>query len=173
MRCANGLLLSVAVFNAVLPAHAQQVRGFSADLAFSFYCGSDPSPERAEAAIERFLREMGFKVIDVVRLRREQKLPPLFSETMIEGIEETQRRMIYFDSTPFQTGWYTVQFYTPPPTQRDERVEGKLLMFVSETLGCRLGRRIDRRENGAGRRDHYDEFSREMRDKIREGNKEF
>jgi hypothetical protein len=159
----------VATFNVVLPAHAQQIRGFSADLSFGFHCESDLRREHIEGSIENFLEQIGFKVLNVVRLRNELKLPPLFSETIIEGIDEIQRRLVYFDSTPFQTGWYTVQFYTPPPTQRDEEIENKLVTFALKTLGCNLGRRIDRRENRPERRDHYDEVFSEMRDKIREG----
>jgi hypothetical protein len=109
--------------------------------------------------------------MDVARLRRERKLPPLFSDVDITGIDERQR-MIYFSSTPFQPGWYDVQFYTPPPTQHAEAEENQFLMFVSESLGCRVGRRIDRKENGPERRQYYDQVFKQRRDRVREANGE-
>jgi hypothetical protein len=167
---AIGLLVSAAAHNFILCADAQQVGGFSADLAFSFRCSGDAFQETAEA-IERFLRGKGFKVMDLARLLRERKLPPLFSDVYIKGIDERQR-MIYFSSTPFQSGWYDVQFYTPPPTQHAEAEENQLLIFVSESLGCRVGRRIDRKENGPERREYYHQVFRQIRDQIREANGE-
>jgi hypothetical protein len=164
---ATRLPMSAAVASSfVFSADAQQVRGFSADLSFTFHCSGDHSQEPAEA-IERFLREKGFKVLNAVQLLRERKLPPLFSELMIDGIDESQERMIRFMSTPFQTGWYEVQFFTPPPTQHAEVVEDQILMFASETLGCRIGRRVVRRENGPERRAYYNQVYRQTRDKIR------
>jgi hypothetical protein len=163
----SAAVVSIFVFS----AHAQQVRGFSADLSFTFHCSGDPSQEPAEA-IERFLREKGFKVLNVVRLLHQRKLPSLFSELMIDGIDESQERMISFMSTPFQIGWYEVQFFTPPPTQHAEVAENQILMFASDTLGCRIGRRVVRHENGSERRGHYDQVFRRRRDKIREANGE-
>jgi hypothetical protein len=158
---------AATISNFVFSAHAQQVRGFSADLSFTFHCSGDASREPSEA-IERFLRENGFKVLNVVRLLRERKLPPLFSDLMIDGVDESQHRMVRFMSTPFEIGWYQVQFFTRPPTQHDEVVENQLLMFASETLGCPIGRRVDRRENGSERRFYYKIF-KQTRNKIREG----
>jgi hypothetical protein len=59
-----GLLLSAAAYNFVSCAPAQQVRGFSADLAFSFHCSGDAFQETAEA-IERFLASFEIRVGEV------------------------------------------------------------------------------------------------------------
>jgi hypothetical protein len=98
---------AATISNFVFSAHAQQVRGFSADLSFTFHCSGDASQDPVEA-IERFLRQKGFKVLNVVRLLRERKLSPLFSDLMINGVDESQHQMVRFMSTPFQIGWYEV-----------------------------------------------------------------
>jgi hypothetical protein len=161
------LLLGTIISTFAFSALAQEVRGLSADLSFTFHCLGDSSQEHTDA-IEHFLQEKGFKVLNVVRLLRDRKLPPLLSELMIDGVDESHHQMVRFMSTPAQMGWYEVQFFTRPPTQHDEIVENKLLMFASKTLVCAIGRRVVRGENGSERRSYFDRIFKQRRDKIRE-----
>jgi hypothetical protein len=162
------LLTAAIVSNLDLYAHAQQqVRALSADLTFNFDCRSDSSPELDES-LERFLKEIGFKVLNVPRLRRERGMTSEPLNSSMQAVDQGQRMILIF-SIGLAPGRYAFQLYSPPPTRRAENMEEQILTFVSDTLGCRI-RQVVRKEAGLETRDAYKEFLEHVRTRIREGN---
>jgi hypothetical protein len=163
------LLAAAIVSNLDLHTHAQQqVRSLSADLTFNFDCTSS-SPEFDES-LERFLKEIGFKVLNVSRLRRERGMTPGPVNLSMDAVDQAQRVISIF-SIGLVPGSYAFQLYGPPPTRRAENIEEQILTFISDTLGCRI-RQVVRKEAGLETRDFYKEFLEHVQTRIREGNGE-
>jgi hypothetical protein len=145
-------------------ACAQQSSSFYADLAFHFDCKGELTVSHEEA-IERFLKEKGFTVMNVVRARRERKMEPMPQHIFIDGID-SERRRIRVAANWGTFGSYNVGFYTPPPTKRAKSLENAILTFVADELKCQA-RQISRNENGPEKREVYDRSFRRIESRIR------
>ncbi|MFM9846158.1 MAG: hypothetical protein ACKVP3_03255 [Hyphomicrobiaceae bacterium] len=146
-----------------------QVSSYSADLAFNLDCVAEETFAR-EKAIERFLREQGFRVMNVVRMRHERKLVPMPQELFIDGIDDKRRR-VRFMAIPSTAGVYSVGFYTRPPTRREEALENEILALVTNTLKCSV-REVSRNQNGSDKREAYDRYFEIIEDRFRATGKE-
>ena len=161
MRNLGTLALSVLIL--ALSGCADPLQTVSADLAFWFDCGEGTDPPSSQA-IERFLRDNSFAVVDVVRFRREQNLPPMSQTLFIDGID-TQQRMINFVGSPNKKGSYSADLYTPPPTRRSADLEEAILTFVSNQLKCNV-RQISRKVNSSERREYYDKIFNIVKQRV-------
>ena len=151
----GALLLLTALY-----AQAQDGQTIRADLAFHFDCKAEADPP-SDGTTERFLEKLGFRVLNKVRLARQQRVMHPFTLDIV-AIDD-QRREITFMGFPTSPGTYSVGFYSPPPTRHSTELEDALLTFVSSQLGCSV-RQIERHENGEEVRSFYDKLF-----KIREG----
>jgi hypothetical protein len=162
--------LGIAILhNPASAAEPRQVRSLSADLVFNFYCEADSSAA-FDDALERFLRQRGFEVLNRPRLLRERNMevdPLRFSMDAVDAAD----RMIFIMSTGWTPGAYAVQLYSPPPTRRAEGLEEEILAFVSDKLTCRVGR-VVRKKGGPETRDYYRKILEETRARIRDFNGE-
>lgn len=166
------IAISIAVVSGVaaLCAVGQQVRHMAADLTFNFNCESSISSE-IDGRFERFLKEKKFDVLNLPRLRRERGMTPEPLHFLMDAIDEEGRMITILSSGGSTPGWYALQLNSPPPTRHAANLEEQILMFVSDTLGCRVRRPV-RSENGSETSDFYAGFSKMMRNRIRRGNSE-
>ncbi len=115
--------------------HARATLAYSPDLAFNFDCG-DKAQSALEEAIESFLRDERFRVLNEGRWQRQQGV---FLVDRILALDE-KRRIIEFMTIALprlhRQGKYTVRLATPPPTERSTPLEEHLERFVSDTLAC-------------------------------------
>ena len=114
-----------------------------ADLGFWFRCDKRASPE-LEQKIEAFLRQQGFRVLNLGALQRDAGVG--IYDLNMTAIDAKQRTIAIhaLKETP---GSQTVGLYSPPPTQHDSALEDSLLAFASHTLGCRTDQ-VARNTNG-------------------------
>jgi hypothetical protein len=160
-----GLLLAISAACAIaFVARAERSTALLADLAFHFDCRASAYPI-SEHAVEQFLQVRGFRVLNVVRARRERGMAPMLFELLIDGIDQ-QERMISFAAQSLTPGTYSVTLYTLPPTERATDLEEELLAFVSNTLKCEV-RQVGRRENGPGAQQMYRDFLKNREDSFR------
>jgi hypothetical protein len=115
-----------------------------ADLAFNLICrGKDRS--MLEDELEGFLKNNGFKVLNLARIQHEHQI--FLLDTRIISLDENRRR-VDLHSVPLTENTYSLGLKTPPPTQRVPQLENAVLKFVSDTLGCEV-RDIERGQNDA------------------------
>jgi hypothetical protein len=168
------VLVGIAIiFGLHLYAHAQQlpqVRSLSADLTFNFYCKGVSSPELGEA-LEQFLKEKGFDVLNVSRLQRERGMIPGPLDLKMDAVDGEQRMISILSSGGFEPGWYALLLFSPPPTRRAEDLEKQILTFVSDKLGCPV-HHVVRGENGPEASEYYKRILEKRLMRIREGNGE-
>jgi hypothetical protein len=93
-------LLLLTVLTAAY-AHAQDVQSIRADLAFHFDCRGEADPP-SDGATERFLERLGFRVLNKVRLARQQRVMHPFTLDIV-AIDD-QRREITFIGFPTSPG---------------------------------------------------------------------
>jgi hypothetical protein len=160
----------VIVLTSNLCADAQRVRSMAADLTFNFKCDSWISSQLDER-FEHFLKEKKFDVLNVPRLRRERGMTSEPLNFLMDAVDEERRIITILSSGGSTPDWYSLQLNSPPPTRHATNLEEQILMFVSDTLGCRV-RRVVRSENGSEVSDFYAGFFKMMRNRIREGNNE-
>jgi len=145
------LLVVVGLVWPIAQTGADPVLVFSPDLSFQFVC-KDIGRSDLEQEIERFLREVGFKVLNQGRIQREHDV--FLLATNIVALDG-QRRVIDVISVPRAKGKYELRLQSPPPTKRAPPLEDALLKFVARTLGCEA-REIIRGENGPDARAYYE-----------------
>lgn len=126
---------------------------FGADLAFIFDCKDKADPP-SEQAIEQFLEGNGFRVLNKVRLAKEQHVDYSWKTMDIVGLDSA-RREITFDAGPGDPNAYFVGLYSEPPTRHSTDLENALLELTEKTLGCQ-NRQVERFENPATARSLYD-----------------
>ena len=129
-------------------AHAQSTRVLP-DLAFNFVCKQAPLDE----AVERFLTDQGFTVLNQVRADKERGLRANFPQ-LVFGLDK-RRSIIKFVAVPPFQGKYDISLITQPPTQRESALEEALLQFVSDQLRCEI-RQLLRHENGPASAEAYE-----------------
>lgn len=127
---------------------------FGPDLAFIFSCKGKAEPP-SDAVIEKFLQDSGFRVLNKVRLAKEQHVDYDWMSMDIEAIDGA-RRHISFDASPTDPGAYHVGLYSEPPTHHSTTLEDALLGFTEKTLGCE-NRQISHFDNPAEAKLFYDQ----------------
>jgi len=140
------------------PAHSgrgQSPRLATSDLAVVFTCNHNIQ-SMLENAIEKFLRERGFDVLNQARIQRERGV--FIFDVLIFALDQ-QRRIIKFHALPPAKGRYGASLMSPPPTQRSADLEDAVLKLVSEQLGCEV-RNVARGENQTGAEEAYDNHYR-------------
>lgn len=158
---AFALAISAAALGALLSpqpsaAQSRDVQSLAPDLAFNFTCRGPAEPPSDEA-IERFLESKGFRVLNKVRLAREQHIHYPFSMSIV-AIDD-RRRSIIFQGFPVWPGTYTAVVRSEPPTRHSADLEKDLLGLVSDGLKCAV-RQVERHDNGDDARDFYDRLFR-------------
>jgi len=120
-----------------------KVESQAADLAFWAKCESRANPEM-EHNIETFLVAKGFRVINLGAIQRTKGIHifDLYIEAM-----DSSRRVINFVSFPTNPGDYAISLSSEPPTRHDEVLEGAMLHFATEGMGC-IAHQITRGDNG-------------------------
>ena|SRR5690348_2113750 len=126
---------------------------FSADLAFIFSCTGKADPP-SDNAIEQFMVGKGFRVLNKVRLAREQHVDYDWMKMDIIGIDSTHRKMD-FTAFPEEPNSYFVRLNSEPPTHHSTDLEDALLGFTENTLGC-TNHQIERFQNAANAKEIYD-----------------
>ena len=125
-----------------------------------------------EGPIEGFLRREGFRVLNRASIQRSYGRPSGI-DVDIFGLDK-KRRLVKFRSLPAPKdvvrlqGYYSVEFRTPPPTQRASEIEDALLKFVSDELRCEI-RQVNRDENGADAADLYEDEVRAAENSVSRG----
>jgi hypothetical protein len=157
--------LGIAIL-CILPvqAEAQQVRGLSADLTFHFTCSGESTPKFDEA-LERFLRQRGFEVLNRHRLLRERNRETDPWNFGIDAVDEEGRIIFISASGGMTPGVYGVQLFSRPPTHRSKDLEEEVMTFVSGTLKCRT-REIVRKESKPEMLDFYTQFFETVKTRI-------
>jgi hypothetical protein len=130
----------------------QTTRVLSPDLALFMYC-PDKDVASVERAIEEFLGQEGFRVLNLEKIRREHGRP--FYALEINGLD-SKRRILHFIgfTLPEGRGRYHIVLNTQPPTQRSTELEAKLESFPTG-LECSV-RQLNRGSNDASARDMHD-----------------
>lgn len=129
------------------------------DLTFQFDCEGQTHLVVEDFA-ERFLTENGFEVLNVTRIRRENKLPAMQAAVFVDGLDSQKRRM-RFMAVPFTGAAYTFLLNTQPPTRRSNDLEAQVIEFVSGRLGCQI-RDLERNENGAEAKELFESVLKDV-----------
>lgn len=130
-----------------------KVNSFSADLAFFFNCKDKANPPSDEV-IEGFMADKGFRVLNKVRLAKEENADYHWMKMDIIGIDSA-RRKINFTAFPGQPNTYNVGLWSEPPTRHSTDLENAVLEFTEKTLGC-SNYQVQRFQNSAEAKDVYD-----------------
>jgi hypothetical protein len=120
-----------------------------ADLDFHFVC-EEKDRSTIEHETDNFLREQGFREINLGRLQREHRF--FSTELKIAGIDD-RRRIIDVTAVPSGHRRYSISL-TPPPTKHARQLEDALMAFASSTIGCDL-RQVARGENAVDAAEFY------------------
>jgi hypothetical protein len=162
------LLGAVVMFSIASSVTAQQRRSFGANISFNFDSCRDEPSSWVDEAIERFLREKAFQVLNEPRRKRERNAEPRPIDFHIDAVDDNLR-MIRIGPNGSIVHSHFLHYYSPPPTHHSEAEEEELLTFFSDVLGCRI-RGIVRQENGPETGAYYAEVFRGVRNRIREAN---
>jgi hypothetical protein len=132
--------------NAVLP-----------DLALQFVC-KDKTRSGLELDIETFLRNEGFKVLNLGRIQREHDL--FLLDVHIVAVDGA-RRIVDIISIPPAEARYGLRLTSPPPTRHAPQLEEAFKMFISEKINCEI-RQESRSENEADAKKLFDSAVRRI-----------
>ncbi|WP_448952221.1 hypothetical protein [Labrys neptuniae] len=136
-------VISLGLASVANAAENKRADVLAADLAFLSVCS-----ERDEALISRkveeFLRQEGFRVLDIARLAREQKIFYPYAFNIVSHDE--RRRSVSMVAFPIAPDDYHVTLSSPPPTVHDTDLESRLMAFLAKNLGCEV-RQVSRNEN--------------------------
>ena len=126
----------------------------SPDLAFRFMC-QERNKILVSNKISQFLGQSGFRVLDIVRVAREQKVAYGYVANIVAL--DDKRRTVKVMAFPIGPDVFYISLSSPPPTRHDASLEDRLTTFVAKDLGCEV-KDVSRNENTAAPSAMYEEL---------------